>query len=239
MVAQSVDVGTAKILVVDDELSISTMMQSMLSEQGYAVRLASDGQEALRSFFAWGPSAVILDIRMPRMDGWGVLERIREVSDVPVIMLTAVGEEMDKVRGLKAGADDYLVKPVPMAELSARVQEVLRRSKGGPDTAQEVYLDHALHVDFSRHKVYLKGREVELSPQEFRLLKAFVARPGIVLSTDRILDLCWGEGEGGPENVRVYIGYLRKKLEEEPKRPQLIETVREFGYRYRAPVGAS
>jgi DNA-binding response OmpR family regulator len=225
-----------RVLVVDDEWEIRDLVQTTLEGEGFNVRSAANGEDGLRSFYAWNPSAVILDIRMPGMDGMKVLERIRQTSETPVIMLTALGDEPDKVKGLRRGADDYLVKPVLLNELCARVEAVLRRAKGAPAPQQPaVYADAVLRVDYSRHQVYLRGDPVDLSPQEFRVLSALIAQPGVVLSTDRLLDLCWGEGEGGPESVRVYIGYLRKKLEQDPRAPRLVETVREFGYRYRPP----
>lgn len=223
-----------KVLVADDEWDVRDMVQTMLESEGYSVRAAADGEDALRSFFAWQPTVVILDINMPRMDGFKVLERIRQVSETPVIILTAMGQEADTVRGLQCGADDYVIKPVPLAELSARIVAVLRRvGTNAVNAPDREYRDTALLVDFSRHQVYLRGKPVGLSPQEFRLLTTLIGEPGIVFSNDRLLDLCWGVGEGGPESVRVYIGYLRKKLEDDPRDPKLIETVREFGYRYR------
>ena len=236
MATLPLEITKAKILVVDDQEPIRQLLRASLEPQGYSVRLAPDGQEGLKIFFAWQPSLVVLDVRMPKMDGWGLLDRIREVSEVPVIMLTALGMEDDAVRGLRGGADDYVIKPLRITEFLARVEAVLRKFKGAADT-QEIYEDRVLHVDFLRHRVYLRGDEIDLAPQEFRLLAALVRNSGVVLSTDRLLDLSWTEGEGGPENVRVYIGYLRKKLEQEPREPKLIETVRSFGYRYRPPEG--
>ena len=152
-----------------------------------------------------------------------------------MIILTALGREHQKVRGLRSGADDYVVKPFSKAEFLARVKAALRKARPSQEI-EERYEDAVLVVDFPRHHVYLKGEKIDLTPQEFRLLGALVRNTNLVMSNNRLLDLCWGEGFGGPENVRVYIGYLRKKLEVDPRRPQLIETVREFGYRYRPPV---
>ena len=221
-----------RILVIDDEGDIRDVLQGILESEGYAVRMAADGQEGLRAFFDWRPSRVIMDIKMPKMNGWELLDRIRQVSDVPVIVLTAMDQEYDTVRGLQLGADEYVTKPVRHAEMAARVNAMFRRSKGAPDLP-DVYSDGAIWVDFSRHTVYVEGKEVALSPLEFRLLAAFVRSPGVVLSTDQLLDRCWGEGTGGAESVRIYIGYLRKKLNDDARRPKRIETVREFGYRYR------
>lgn len=227
--------STPRILVVDDEEPIRTLMQDTLEPEGYRVRLAANGQIGLREFFSWHPDVVVLDILMPGMDGWCVLERIREVSETPVIILSALSQEHDAVRGLKAGADDYVVKPLRLSEFVARVEAALRRHRE-PDDLQGFYSDSALYVDFSKHRVYVGGKEVDLSPTAFRLLTALVRNAGHVLSTGRLLDLCWGEGFGGPDSLRVYIGYLRKRLEANPRHPRLIQTVREFGYRYSPPT---
>ena len=222
------------ILVVDDASDIRAMLRDVLETAGYAVATAANGIEALRAVYGSHPALVITDIAMPEMDGWVFLERLREFTETPVIMLSALGEERDKVRGLRDGADDYVVKPVMRAELLARVEALLRRAKSGEAEATAVYQDAALYVDFERHHVRVRGEPVELSPQEFRLLTAFIRHPGAVLSPDRLLELSWGTSEGGPENVRVYVGYLRKKLEPEPGVPPMVETVRGFGYRFNA-----
>lgn len=221
------------ILVVEDEATIRELLEAMLEPQNYAVRTAGDGQEGLRAFFSWKPDLVFLDVMMPKMDGWKLLERIREVSDVPVIMLTALGMEHEKVRGLKGGADDYLTKPVSQGELLARVEAVLRRNKKA--SFVESYRDSLLHLDFERHMVLKSGQEIDLSPTEFRLLTTLVKHKGTVMSVERLLDTCWEDGIGRPDNVRVYVSYLRRKLGSDVKGRDLIETVREFGYRYRPP----
>lgn len=224
----------AKILVVDDDDASSKLMHRILEKAGHVVRAVSDGREAIKAFYTWQPHLVILDIMMPRMDGWAVLERIREVSAAPVIMLTALGQEHQKVRGLQEGADDYLVKPIGIPELLARVEACLRRVRAPPEIA-DVYADRALYVDFKNHRVLVDDHELKLSPMEFRLLGALVRNRDTILSASRLLELCWGDREGGPESVRVYIGYLRRKLDSVAFRGGLIETVREFGYRYRSP----
>jgi len=220
------------ILVVDDDESVRELLCSVFEAAGYSVETAADGQQGLRTYYTCHPDLVILDIRMPGLDGWQLLERIREMSQTPVIMLTALGEEDEKVRGLGKGADDYLAKPFGRAELLARAEAVLRRVPRSSE-AKAVYEDQALLLDWSRHQVYVRGTPAELSPLEFRLLTALVRNAGNVLSADRLLDICWDERPAGPTNVRVHISSLRKKLEEDPARPHLIETVREFGYRYR------
>ena len=222
------------ILVVDDAIDIRDMLRDVLETEGYGVATAANGLEALRVVYQSRPALVISDIAMPEMDGWTFLKRLREFTETPVIMLSALGEERDKVRGLRDGADDYVVKPVMRAELLARVEALLRRARSDETDEAAVYHDAALYVDFERHDVRVRGEPVELSPQEFRLLMALIRHPGAVLSPDRLLELSWGMSEGGPENVRVYIGYLRRKLEPEPDVPPMIETIRGFGYRFNA-----
>ena len=222
------------ILAVDDDSDIRDMLRDILEMEGYSVATAANGLEALRAVYQSRPALVITDIAMPEMDGWTFLARLREFTDIPVIMLSALGEEHDKVRGLREGADDYVVKPVLRAELLARVEALLRRTRSDETDGEAVYRDAALYVDFERHDVRVRGEPVELSPQEFRLLAALIRHPGAVLSPDRLLELSWGTSEGGPENVRVYIGYLRRKLEPEPDVPPMIQTVRGFGYRFNA-----
>lgn len=221
------------ILVVDDEEDLRELTRLTLELAGHRVTVASDGMEGLRIFFSEPPDVVLLDIRMPAMDGWTLLERIREVSDVPVIMLTAYGQEWQKVQGLRGGADDYMVKPVGKQELLARIDAVRRRSTSAQGT-RDPYQDAVLSIDFRRHKVYVRSEEVHLSPIEFKLLAIFVQNRDMVLSADQLLDSCWGDRDSGPDSVRVYMNYLRKKLEDDPAKPRLLETVRGFGYRYRS-----
>ena len=226
--------GTASVLVVDDSPDSRELLGALLESAGYRVWTAADGREGLRSVFANRPDLVLVDVVMPNMDGWELLGRIRDMSDTPVMMLTALGAEEEKVRGLRSGADDYLVKPFGRAELLARVGALLRRTRPLSEV-DETYTDPALHIDFGSHEVYLYGRRIQLTPLESRMLAALVKHAGIVLSAGRLIDLCWGGRPAGPANVRVYIGYLRRKLQYDPDVPQLIETVREFGYRYRPP----
>ncbi len=224
-----------KILVVEDEADVRDLLRDILEPEGYQVAMAADGQQGLRALFAERPALVITDLTMPNVDGWRFLARIREVSEVPVIILSAVDEEPAKVRGLRTGADDYLTKPFRGAELLARVAAILRRTRTSREPERDVYQDAMLYMDFQGPEVRLRGRTIELTPQEFRLLGALVRQAGSVLSPERLLDIAWGVADGGPENVRVYIGYLRRKLERDPKRPELIRSIRGFGYRYSPP----
>jgi DNA-binding response OmpR family regulator len=221
------------VLVVDDDSDIRGLVSELLERSGYDVREAPDGNEGLRVFYAEQPDLVILDVSMPGLDGWGVLERIRELSDVPVVMLTARAEELDKVRGLRAGADDYVTKPFGRQELLARVDAALRRRRSGEPEAER-YADGFVTIDFPQRAVTAGGRPVSLTPLEFRLLTAFVRNPNQVLSHDQLLDLAWGDaGAAGRDQVKLYVGYLRRKLGEVEGVESPIETMRGFGYRYR------
>lgn len=226
------------VLVVEDDEDVRTLVGTRLRRAGYNVIVAADGLEGLRQFYGNRPDLVILDVAMPVMDGWQVLERIREVSSVPILMLTAMSEERDKVRGLRSGADDYISKPFAGEELLARVEAALRRAAIQPEeSAVNDYRDAELAIDFLRHEVLVRGEAVNLSPTEFRLLGALTRSAGQVLSQDQLLDHVWGEEYAESlDVVRLYIGYLRRKIELDSRNPRLIETVRGFGYRYRRPT---
>jgi DNA-binding response OmpR family regulator len=221
------------VLVVDDDNDIRGLVRELLERSGYDVLEAPDGNEGLRVFYAEQPDLVILDVSMPGLDGWGVLERIRELSDVPVVMLTARAEELDKVRGLRAGADDYVTKPFGRQELLARVDAALRRTRRDQPEAER-YADGFVTIDFPQRAVTAGGREVALTPLEFRLLTAFVRNPNQVLSHDQLLELAWGDsGAAERDQVKLYVGYLRRKLSSADGGDSPIETMRGFGYRYR------
>jgi DNA-binding response OmpR family regulator len=226
-----------RLLVVDDDDDIRVLVATLLERTGATVRQATNGRDGLREFHAWRPDLVVLDVNMPELDGWTVLERIRDMSDVPVLMLTARGEELERVRGLQAGADDYLVKPFGKQELVARVQALLRRAPRGQGEEQaETYADAYLAIDWAQARVTVSDREVQLTPLEFRLLSTFVRHPRQVLSRDQLLELVWGDAYGvGGDQVKLYVGYLRRKLEPGEPDSVPIETVRGFGYRYQVP----
>jgi DNA-binding response OmpR family regulator len=175
---------------------------------------------------------------MPELDGWGVLERIRDMSDVPVLMLTARSDELERVRGLQSGADDYVVKPFGKQELVARIQALLRRASRGPSEAEaETYADSYLSLDWRQARVTVGDREIQLTPLEFRLLSTFVRNPRQVLSREQLLELVWGDAFGvGGDQVKLYVGYLRRKLDPDATDSVPIETVRGFGYRYQPPA---
>jgi DNA-binding response OmpR family regulator len=223
-----------RILVVDDDDDIRSLLRELLTRAGYEVDEAPDGRAGLRRLFETPPALVVLDVSMPELDGFATLERIRDLSDVPVIMLTARAEELEKVRGLGAGADDYVAKPFGRQELLARVQALLRRSRAASTEVSESYSDAFLEVDHRQRRVLVEGREVQLTPLEFRLLSAFVQHPNQVLSRDQLLELVWRDSSGvAGDQVKLYVGYLRRKLVPGSPEQAPIETVRGFGYRYR------
>jgi DNA-binding response OmpR family regulator len=228
-------VSDARILVVDDEPDIRFLLAELLRRAGYDVVQAEDGRAGLRAVHESRPDLVLLDVSMPELDGWQTLERIRDLSDVPVMMLTARGEELERVRGLKAGADDYVTKPFGRQELVARVQALLRRSAGRRDEDEpDIYSDDVVTVDFAQRAVTYRGADVALTPLEYRLLCTFVRNPRQVLSREQLLELVWGDSHGvSPDQVKLYVGYLRRKLDDDDPSRVPIETVRGFGYRYR------
>src|SRR6185503_733532 len=189
----------ASVLVVDDDADVRTLVCELLARAGYTVSQAADGREALRLLYDERPDLIVLDVSMPELDGWATLERIRELSSVPVVMLSALGAELEKVRALRGGADDYVTKPFGRQELLARVESVLRRSPSREVRA--AYADELLEVDFSQRRVRANGIDVELTPLEFRLLTAFVDHPGQLLEHDQLAGVV-DEGRQQPELER-------------------------------------
>jgi DNA-binding response OmpR family regulator len=226
-----------RILVVDDDADIRGLLRELLERRGFAVVEAADGRQALQELYAGRPDLILLDVGMPGMDGWTTLERIRELSEVPVVMLTARSEELEKTRGLRAGADDYVTKPFGRQELLARIEGLLRRAGGRDTAAAESYSDAFLTIDFAQREVTARGRAVDLTPLEFRLLTAFVRNPNQVLSNEQLLVLVWGDSDASREQVKLYVGYLRRKLSPEAPDQTPIETRRGFGYAYRPKKG--
>ena len=222
------------ILVVDDEQKMARFIRLNLEHDGFQVIEAYRGLEAMQSIRTSMPDIVLLDVMMPDLDGFEVLKMIREVSSVPVIMLTAKGEEDDRVRGLELGADDYITKPFSPRELVSRVRAVLRRTEmANPVSKDLIVVDDHLKIDFGRREVWLDGKLVKLRPTEYRLLYHLVQNAGWVLTYDQILSKVWGyEYRDEPHYVRLYINYLRQKLEEDPTNPKYILTERGVGYRF-------
>lgn len=223
-----------RILVVDDEERMVRFIRLNLEHDGFTVLEAYRGQQAIDRLRTGLPDMVLLDVMMPDMDGFEVLGMIREISQLPVIMLTAKNEEDDRVRGLELGADDYITKPFSPRELVSRVKAVLRRTEGSSSTIHGIIeVDEHLKMDFDRHEIWLDGQLVDLRPTEYRLLYHLVQNAGWVLSHDQILTNVWGyEYRDQPHYVRLYINYLRKKLEKDPANPIYILTERGVGYRF-------
>jgi DNA-binding response OmpR family regulator len=223
------------VLVVDDDDDIRLLLEELLRGTGYAVTTAADGRAALRAFHENPSDIVVLDLSMPELDGFETLERLRDLSDVPVILLTARSGEIDKVRGFRAGADDYVVKPFGRQELLARIEALLRRTPQA--THVQRYEDGELSIDYGQRLVLCHGLPVHLTPLEFRLLAALVEHSGLVLSADQLVEHVWGHAAGvSRDQVKLYVSYLRKKLGQVADGFEQIETVRGFGYRYVPPA---
>jgi two-component system, OmpR family, KDP operon response regulator KdpE len=226
--------NSPKILVVDDEPQVRRVMKVTLSAEGYTIFEARNGEEAVENCRANKPDIVLLDVNMPVMDGLAACREIREISAVPVIMLTVRGGERDKVQALDAGADDYVVKPFSTPELLARIRTALRRSA----TLEKLpaFASKELDIDFEARRVTVRGRDVHLTPKEFDLLRQLVANQGKPLTHRRLLQAVWGPDYGDePEYLRVTINQLRKKIEADPAKPRLILTEPWVGYRFEPP----
>jgi two-component system alkaline phosphatase synthesis response regulator PhoP len=220
------------VLVVDDEKRIADLLRAYLEEAGYRVVTAADGRQALFAARHEKPDLVVLDLMMPEVDGWEFTRRFRQESDVPIIMLTARVEDVDKILGLELGADDYVTKPFSPREVVARVRAVLRRAGAAP-RAPDVLRAGELVVDRDAHAVTLAGEAVELTPTEFDLLAALMERPGRVMSRLELLDAVQGDAyEGYERTVDVHIKNLRRKIEKDPKDPQFVLTVFGVGYKF-------
>jgi DNA-binding response OmpR family regulator len=223
-----------KILAVDDEQRMVRFIQLNLEQDGFEVVTAYNGKEALEQVRTQLPDLILLDIMMPDINGFEVLKKIREVNNVPVIMLTAKGEEDDRIQGLELGADDYITKPFSPRELVSRIRAVLRRTKSfKEDQVDQIIVDDRLTIDFSRREVWVEGKKVDLRPTEYRLLYHLVQNAGWVNTHEQLLSKVWGfEYQDEPHYVRLYVNYLRKKLEEDPSNPIYILTERGVGYRF-------
>ena len=230
----SSDSQNSKILVVDDEERMVRFIRLNLEHDGFQVIEAYRGAQAIQAIRDNLPDLVLLDVMLPDIDGFEILKMIREVNSVPVIMLTAKGEEDDRVRGLELGADDYVTKPFSPRELVSRVRAVLRRAEMIAGNIRGlIKVDEHLNIDFERREVWLEGELVKLRPTEFKLLYHLVQNAGWVITHDQILAKVWGyEYRDEPHYVRLYINYLRQKLEKDPADPKYILTERGVGYRF-------
>jgi DNA-binding response OmpR family regulator len=226
-----------RVLVAEDEPRYIWAIQTNLEARGYEVLTAPDGQTAVELAVSEQPDLVLLDIKMPVLNGYEACRRIREFSTVPIIMLTALAEEANKVHGLDLGADDYITKPFSAPELLARVRAALRRvgfSEGLPSASSFQAGD--VRVDFAQQRVFISGQEVELTPTEYRLLCELVKQPGRLLVPDHLLEKVWGPGyEGGDKLVRQAIHRLRCKMERDPRHPEYIQTRPGLGYVFVPP----
>ena len=223
-----------KILVVDDEERMVRFIRLNLEHDGFLVSEAFNGRDALHQLRDVSPDLVLLDVMMPGLDGFEILEMVRETSKVPVLMLTAKGEEEDRIRGLDLGADDYITKPFSPREMVSRVKAVLRRTETlSESTHGPIEVDDRLKMDFDRREIWLEGEIVKLRPTEYRLLYHLIQNAGWVVTHDQLLTKVWGyEYRDEPHYVRLYINYLRKKLEKDPANPKYILTERGVGYRF-------
>jgi len=223
----------SRVLVVDDEPQITRVLRTVLSSQGYQVRTAAEGESALTNFKEWNPELVITDLYMPHMNGVELCRRIRQVSSVPIIVLSVKGEERTKVEALDSGADDYVTKPFGIEELMARVRAALRRS--GAESTQETSSFEAgdFRVDLDTRRVHAHGQEIRLTPKEFDLFVYMARHPNRVIPHAALLEAVWGEAsQEQPEYLRVFMGQLRKKLEPDPSNPRYLVTEPWVGYRF-------
>lgn len=234
-----------KVLIIDDDADLLQLASLIFKKAGYQVVTAHDGLDGISKFFLYHPNLIILDVMMPGSNGFDVCQRIRQVADEPLIMLTALNEEQDMLKGLAVGADDFLTKPFNPEILLARARTVLRRSQrssngsngsNGSHASQNgsssfSYNDGYLSIDIERHEVLIHEKRVKLTPVEFRLLVYLARHAGKLLTMDKILSNVWGNGyQGSMEHVHVYISHLRRKVEKDPKKPCYIVTVHGVGY---------
>jgi DNA-binding response OmpR family regulator len=228
---------SSTILLVDDEESVRKVLTFPLERDGFTVVQAADGEEALRRFGETAPDLVVLDIMLPKLDGLEVCKRLRATSSVPIIMLTARDDELDKVIGLELGADDYITKPFSIREFRSRVRALLRRAKAPRPDAEEVderIETDGLLIDVPRRSVEVRGEPVQLTYVEFELLRTLAAHPGRVYSRRMLLEALWKSADyRDPRTIDVHVRHLREKLEAEPRTPEYILTVRGVGYRFR------
>lgn len=219
-----------RILLVDDDQTLLHLLSQYLRENGFEVFEAPNGTSGLRLAYSERPDLILLDVMLPGMDGWEVCSRLRELSEVPIIMLTAKATEADKLRGFQLGVDDYVTKPFSFAELVARIQAVLGRIPG--EQKESGYMAYGeIVLDLEKYQASLAGRTLNLTPTEFRLLSALVRRRGRVASDGDLMREVWGTQRSDPALVRRYVLMLRKKLEPDPSNPVWVRTARGFGYR--------
>jgi two-component system KDP operon response regulator KdpE len=225
------------ILLIDDDRDLAEMLRVALEDEGHRVLVAHNGRDGLRHFYGSKPDLVILDLMMPGMDGWTVCERIRELSETPLLILTARSNEQDVTRGLYLGADDYITKPFGVSELLARVGAVMRRAREVVKLPSQslIRVDQHLSVDLQKRRIILDGKPAQvLSPTELRLLSVLVAHAGDVVPFEVLIERVWGDDKTkGTGHLKTYVHYLRAKLEQDPAEPRYILTERGLGYRFK------
>jgi len=224
-----------KILIIEDDVNGAELARFQLEQANYDVCIAVDGMEGLRQAYAWRPDLILLDVLMPTLNGWKVCERLRAITDVPIIFVTALGQEQYLIRGLKMGADDYVVKPYNNRELVARIEAVLRRHSMNSISPTGVYFYDNLEIDFDRRTVTRGEKTTTLTPLEFKLLSCLAERPGKSFSHHYLLHRVWGADDQSRGSVKLYVWYLRQKLETDPSNPRVILTERGVGYRLSRP----
>ena len=223
-----------KVLVIDDDTELLDMAETWLREAGYQPLTAKDGTEGLQRVYAHRPDLVLLDIQMPRMNGWDVCHRLRDMCDVPIIIVSVNGQKPDVLRGFALGVDDYVIKPFYFPELLVRIEALLRRSAFNKERGQsESFHNEEIDINWPSHQVWVRGQKVELSPTEFRLLACLVENRGWVLTHEKLLRTVWGPNYFGDKSyVKLYIRYLREKIEKDPSDPKWVLTERGVGYRF-------
>lgn len=221
-----------KVLLVEDDIEFLNLTRTWLHNAGYEVFTAGDGAEGMRRVFSSRPDIVILDANIPKMDGWEVCRRIRDMSDIPVLMVTVNGQKSDKLKGFTLGADDYLPKPVDFHELIARVQAILRRTRlVTRDAKPSTFNNGDIEVDWGSRQVWVRGERVKLSPTEFKIMSCLIKSRGWIVTHEQLLEKAWGPNYIGDKSfVKLYIRYLRQKIEKDPHKPQIIMTERGVGY---------
>ena len=225
----------ARILVVDDEIEIMRALQRSLTAHGYDVYVAGNGEEALEEFTYHHPDLILLDLGLPGISGLEVCRKVREESNLPIIVLSVKDAERDKVLALDLGADDYVAKPFGMDEVLARVRVALRHTAQVQSGTEPVFISGPLRVDFARRSVQVNEQEIKLTPTEYNLLKALIKNSGKIMTRQMLLTQVWGTGYGADAHyLHVYVGQLRRKIEPDPARPRFILTVSGVGYRFNA-----
>jgi DNA-binding response OmpR family regulator len=221
------------VLIVEDDRNTAALVSTYLERDGFSTMVIHDGGQAIEAAAACKPVFVILDVMLPGMDGWEICRTLRKTSDVPVLMLTAREEELDRVAGLAMGADDYVVKPFSPRELVERVKAILRRSRPSSPLPASVFSFAGLELDTEKHRITRDGRPILLTSSEYKILQALMSSPGKAFSREELLNQCYPQGEVVIDRViDVHIGKLRQKIEDDPSRPRFIQTVRGHGYRF-------